>query len=128
MKSSVPPPDGSLPRAYVRSAVTGGWDPETVFDVFGSESARRILALASEDPVTADDLADHLAVSQPTVYRRVEELVEYDLLAERDHVDDEGNQYNTYVTNLDSVTFRVADGRFVVDLQLARDVADRMKE
>lgn len=105
-----------------------GWDPETVFDVFGSESARRILALASEGPVTADDLASHLSVSQPTVYRRVEELVEYDLLTERDHIDDEGNYYNTYVTNLDAVTFRVENGKFVVDLQLERDVADHVKE
>lgn len=105
-----------------------GWDPETVFDVFGSESARRILALASEGPVTADDLASHLSVSQPTVYRRVDELVEYDLLTERDHVDDDGNQFNTYVTNLDAVTFSVEDGSFVVDLQLERDVAQRVKE
>lgn len=105
-----------------------GWDPETVFDVFGSESARRILALASEEPVTAEDLAAQLSISQPTVYRRVDELVEFDLLAERDHVDDEGNQYNSYVTTLDSVTFRVEDGTFVVDLQLARDVADRVKD
>jgi DNA-binding transcriptional ArsR family regulator len=108
--------------------VTSGWDPETVFDVFGSESARRILALASDEPMTADDLATHLSVSQPTIYRRVDELLEYDLLTERDHVDDDGNQFNTYVTNLDAVTFRVADGRFVVDLQLERDVAERVRD
>lgn len=108
--------------------MSSGWDPETVFDVFGSESARKIIALASDEPTTADELATHLTVSQPTVYRRVDELLEYDLLTERDHIDDEGNHYNTYVTNLDAVTFRVEDGSFVVDLQLERDVAGRVKE
>ncbi|WP_255197336.1 winged helix-turn-helix domain-containing protein [Halorarius litoreus] len=108
--------------------MTDAWDPETVFDLFGSESARHILALASETPMTADDLASHLSISQPTVYRRVGELLEYDLLTERDHIDDEGNHYNTYVSNLDAVTFRVEDGSFVVDLQLERDVAEQVRE
>lgn len=108
--------------------MTDAWDPETVFDVFGSESARRIMALASDEPMTAEDLASALSVSQPTVYRRVDELLEYDLLTERDHIDDEGNHYNTYVTTLDAVTFRVEDGSFVVDLQLERDVAEHVRE
>jgi len=44
------------------------WNTSDVFDVFGDELARRILVLASERPVSADELADLLYVSEPTVY------------------------------------------------------------
>lgn len=104
------------------------WDPETVFDTFGSETARRILALASVEPMEADDLADHLEVSQPTVYRRLDALTEQDLLTERVHVDDEGNRFQTYETNLESVTFRVEEGSFLVDVELRHDVAADLRE
>lgn len=103
-------------------SVSGEWDPETVFDLFGKPSARRILALASVDPVTATDVAAHLDVAKPTVYRHLEELVEYDLLTERQHLDDDGNRYQTYTTNLESVTFGVDDGAFTVDIALKQDV------
>ncbi|MUW14500.1 HTH domain-containing protein [Halorubrum sp. CBA1125] len=48
------------------------WDPETVFDVFGREEIRGILALADEEPMSAEDLAARLSVSQPTVYRYID--------------------------------------------------------
>lgn len=98
------------------------WDPETVFDVFGNESARRILALASAEPVTADEVVEHLDVAKPTVYRHLDELAEHDLLTERQHVSDDGNRYGTYETNLESVTFGVEEGAFTVELSLRRDV------
>lgn len=100
------------------------WDPETVFDVLGSELARRILALAEAKPRSAEELTAHCDASKPTVYRRLSALREYDLIVERTAVDDEGTHYKTYDTALDSIRFSVEPGQFEVDIQLARTLVD----
>lgn len=104
------------------------WEPETVFDVLGNEHVRQILALASVKPVSADELADHTDASQPTVYRRVNVLQEYDMLAEQRQLDDEGNHYKTYRTTLQEVCFAVEDGGFTVEVELRRDLVERFSE
>lgn len=103
------------------------WEPETIFDVLGSERARRILSIASVRPVSANELASAIDTSLPTVYRRVNALVDYDLLKEETTIDDEGNHYKTYETNLQRVCFEVDDGGFTVDIQLRRDMVDRFE-
>lgn len=100
------------------------WDPETVFEVLGSELARRILALSEIKPCSAEELADHCDVSKPTVYRRLNVLQEHDLLVERSAIDDEGNHYKTYETALESICFAVEAGRFEVDIELAHELVD----
>ena len=104
------------------------WDPETVFDVLGNEHVRQILVLASVKPVSAEELADHTDASQPTVYRRVNVLQEYDMLAEQRQLDDEGNHYKTYRTTLEAVCFAVEDGGFTVEVELRRDLVDQFSE
>lgn len=100
------------------------WNPETIFDVLGSELARRILALAAIRPFSAEEFAEHCDTSKPTVYRRLNVLHEYDLLVERRAIDDEGNHYKTYETALESIRFAVEEGRFAVDVELTRDLVD----
>lgn len=100
------------------------WDPETVFEVLGSELVRRILALAEMHPCSADQIAEYCDASKPTVYRRLNVLQEYDLLVERHAVDDDGTHYKTYETALESICFRVEEGRFEVDIELTRDLID----
>lgn len=104
------------------------WDPDTLLDVFGSESARGILALASVRPLPAKELADRLDVSEPTVYRRLAVLQRYDLVSEDQHIDDEGNHYKTYETNLDRIAFEIEDGEFIVDVRLQRDLVDQFEQ
>lgn len=103
------------------------WDPDTLLDVFGSETARGILAMASVEPVSAAALADHLDVSEPTVYRRLAVLRRYDLVTEEVRIDDEGNNYKTYETSLERIAFEVEDGRFLVDVRLERDLVDQFE-
>ena len=104
------------------------WEPETIFDVLGSERARRILSIASVRPVSANELATAIDTSLPTVYRRVNALLDYDLLREETNIDAEGNHYNTYATNLQRVCFEVDDGGFTVDIQLRRDMVDQFED
>lgn len=104
------------------------WEPETVFDVLGSEYARQILALASIKPMSAEEFADHCEVSLPTVYRRVNALLEYDLLQEDVEVESDGTHHKVFETNLERICFEVEDGRFEIDIQLRRDVVDQFTD
>lgn len=108
--------------------MSDGWDPDNVMDVFGNEYARQILALGSVEPMSAEEMAEVLDASQPTVYRRLNVLLAYDLLKERTRVDDDGHHYKTFETSLRSVTFEVEDGGINVDMELRRDLFDRFSE
>lgn len=101
------------------------WDPATVFDVFGDELARRLLVLASDRPVAVDDLADQLDVSEPTVYRRVNTLLEYDLVSEHQEVADDGNHYKTFETALKRAAFEIEAGGYNIDLELRQSLVDQ---
>lgn len=101
------------------------WDPATVLDVFGDQLARRILVLASDRPVAAHDLAEQLDVSEPTVYRRVNTLLEYDLLRENQEIDADGNHYKTFETALKRASFEIEAGGYNIDLELRRSLANQ---
>lgn len=101
------------------------WDPADLFDVFGDHLARQILVLASEQPVSAQDLATELNVSEPTIYRRVNALADYDLLAEQQQLDSEGNHYRTVETTLQKLELEIEDGGYNINLQVRQSLTDR---
>lgn len=76
-----------------------------------------MLALASLEPMSADDLEGELDVALAPVYRHTEELVELEFL--------DGNNYSTCETTVREITFEIADGEFRLDLQYRDDVVDR---
>jgi len=104
--------------------VTADWDPETVFDVLGSEEVRKILALTNVEGKSAQELAGHLDISRPTVYRRVNTCQEYDLVREATELDDQGNHRKVYHASLERITFELADAGFDVNIELRRDPVD----
>lgn len=101
------------------------WQPSNVFDVFGDDHARRILVATSEQPMAADDLADLLDVSTPTVYRRANTLIDYDLLRERRQIDPDGNNYKTYEATLKRIAFEIDDGGYEIDITMRRSLVDQ---
>lgn len=103
------------------------WAPSDLFDVFGDPLARRILVLASERPVSADDLADQLDASRPTIYRRVNALIDYDLLRERQQIGRAGNHYQTFETTLRRVAFEIEDGGYDISLTMRQSLADQFE-
>lgn len=103
------------------------WVPSDVFDVFGDSLARRILVLASDRPVSADDLGTQLDVSKPTIYRRLNALIDYDLLRERQQIDVKGNHYKSYETTLRSVTLEIKDGGYNINLSMRQSLADQFE-
>jgi len=103
------------------------WAPTNVFDVFGDELARQILVLTSERPLSADALSEHLDVSPPTIYRRVNTLIEYDLVTSRQQIDDDGHHYRTFETTLKRVAFEIEDGGYNIDVQMRRSLVDQFE-
>ncbi|MFC7018233.1 MULTISPECIES: ArsR/SmtB family transcription factor [Haloarcula] len=108
--------------------MSGDWDPETVFEVLGSEEVRRILAVANVKPMSVPELADGLEASEPTLYRRINVCQEYDLLTEATRVDEDGNHYKVYETALERISFELDGGGFEVDLELRRDLVEQAED
>lgn len=103
------------------------WAPAGVFDIFGDRLCRKILVLASAQPVSADDLAEQLDVSKPTVYRRVNALHEHDLLSQQQQFDIDGNHYQQFETTLEQVVFEIDDGGYNIQLQMRQSLADQFE-
>jgi Fe2+ or Zn2+ uptake regulation protein len=104
--------------------VSNEWDAETLFDVFERADARRILALTSVEELSAQALADRCDTSEATIYRRLDVLQDHDLVVEHERVDEDGNHFRTYGTNLDEVCFQLRDGGFTIDVTYRRDLVD----
>lgn len=106
------------------------WNPESLVEVFESETAREILALASTESRSANELADHCEVSSPTIYRRINALLAYDLLDEELRIDTDGNHYRTFETTITSICFEFGDGDVVATVQRADegDIVDRFEQ
>jgi predicted transcriptional regulator len=104
------------------------WESENVFDVLGCEIVRQILALASLRPLSATELAEHCDVSEPTIYRRLHALQEYDMLDEQIEVDDDGHHYKRFRTELKEARFQVEQGEFNIDIELKKDYTDKFTD
>ncbi|SDM49036.1 Helix-turn-helix domain-containing protein [Halogranum gelatinilyticum] len=104
--------------------MTTEWEAGTLFELLGDELARKILALTSVERLSADAISDRCDSSQPTVYRRLDELQDYDLLEEYTEYDADGNHYQTYGCRLDEVAVGIEEGTFTVDVRLRRELVD----
>lgn len=104
------------------------WQQTDIFDVFGDDLARKILVLASERPLSAAELGAALDASRPTIYRRVNALLDYDLVREHQQIDDDGNHYKTFETTLHRITLEVEDGSYAVDVEMRQNLADQFRD
>ena len=97
-----------------------------LLDVLGDECTRRILVATSDRPMTAKELTDRCRVSSTTVYRRINSLLECDLLCE--HVSfSKGRQRNTvYEATFDFVEIALDADGFDVETYEERNEAARL--
>ena len=101
-------------------------DLERIAAVLEDETARTILAETSQEPMSATTLSECCGVSEPTVYRRLEDLRTCDLLHERTKPDPERGHHRTvYSTKLERITVDLQDGTFELRVERSEDVADR---
>ncbi|WP_323171398.1 helix-turn-helix domain-containing protein [Natrialba sp. PRR66] len=78
-------------------------------DVLGDECARTILVATSSGPKTAKELTDRTDSSSATVYRRINNLLESDLLAECVRFEDDGSHTTAYEATVEQVRVRIDD-------------------
>lgn len=74
--------------------------------------------MTSEEPLSAKEIHERADISLSTVYRRVEDLVERDLLAEEVRLAADGSHHSVYVARLDHLDVDLADGEFEVSARL----------
>ncbi|ELY86272.1 winged helix-turn-helix domain-containing protein [Natrinema altunense] len=86
-------------------------DHAAQLDVLGDDCARTILMATSEGPKTAKELTKRTDSSSATVYRRINNLLESDLIAECVRFDDDGSHTTAYEATVDVLRVRIdADG------------------
>lgn len=103
------------------------WNVADIFDLFGDALARQILVLASRKPMSADELADHLEASSPTIYRRLNTLADYDLVDESVEFSEDGNHYRTFETTLRRLTFEIDSGGYNINFEVRRSLVDQFE-
>jgi predicted transcriptional regulator len=115
------PRDGPLTVSDVRN-------PEALADLLGDECARTILVEAKKEPRSAAELSDCAGVSEPTVYRRLERLREYDLVTEDIQPVTDGKNYKLYRTELDGIELDLSEDGFEITVSRRKRMVDRFTQ
>lgn len=103
------------------------WTAESIFDVFGDSLARKLLVLLSEEALPVEELTDYLDASAPTIYRRLNTMIDYDLVTEHQEIDEQGHHYRTFETTLKRISLEIEDGGYDVDVTLRRSMVDQFE-
>ena len=89
-------------------------------------TARAILTETVREPMSARTLSEHCDASEPTIYRRLEDLRECELLVERTRLDtDGGHHHNLYATNLERIVVELDGDGFSFRIDRRESMADR---
>lgn len=100
-------------------------DPEALADLLGDDCARTILAEAKKEPRSAAELSERAGVSEPTVYRRLERLREYDLVTEDIQPVTDGKNYRRYRTTLEGIDLDLGEDGFEITVSRSERITDR---
>lgn len=86
-------------------------NPERRLDVLGDECSRTILVASSNRPRTAKELTELTDCSSATVYRRINNLLESNLLDECIRFEEDGSHSTAYETTVEHLSVNIdADG------------------
>jgi predicted transcriptional regulator len=85
-----------------------------------------VLRATNSQPMSASMLTDTCDASRATIYRRIDDLLDHDLLIEQLKVDADGNHYKVYEANLEHVDIHLVDGEFDIRVTRREDAADRI--
>jgi predicted transcriptional regulator len=93
--------------------------------LLGDDCARTILEHTVSNPMTAAELTDACDASRATVYRRLDDLAERDLLAEQSVPDPDGHHRTAYAANLDRLVVNLDEDGFDLTVRKRDRAADR---
>ncbi|MEF8819885.1 MAG: winged helix-turn-helix domain-containing protein [Haloferacaceae archaeon] len=101
---------------------------EDILDTIGDRRARHVLASIAHEPRSAKEIAEELDLSLPTVYRRIEELEDYELVEGRTEIATDGNHYRVFECAFDSTVISLDDGEYEVQIFREGNVPDRFAD
>lgn len=96
-----------------------------VIRLLDDDCARQILVETTSEPMSANELSERCDVSLPTIYRRIEELSEHELINEQTRAAPDGHHYSVYAAALDRVEIDITEDGLEVDLTTRERMADR---
>lgn len=96
-----------------------------IFTVLDDEYSRAILEATRRGPKSGKELCAECGMSRATVSRRVNDLIERELLVEHTTIDPDGHHYSQYEAVLDRVDVRLREEGFEVTVEIEEDPADR---
>ncbi|WP_137285097.1 helix-turn-helix domain-containing protein [Halorussus salinisoli] len=104
-------------------------DVEDIAALLEDETVRTILTETSIEPMSANALSERCGASEPTIYRRLEDLRACDLLEERTKLDPTaGHHHKVYSPRLERVTVELVEGSLTVEVKRHEDIADRFTD
>lgn len=101
---------------------------EDILDTIGDEYARKVLTAICESPRSAKELANELDHSIQTIYRRVDILKANQLIRTQTAIADDGNHYQVYESNFDSVLISMEGDEYEVRIYRREDLPDRFTD
>lgn len=82
-----------------------------VLELLGDAYARCIIAHAEQRPMSPRELEAACDAHHSTIYRRINQLQEHDLLTESKRMDPDGHHHSVYETNFERLTVSVSEGK-----------------
>jgi len=86
------------------------YDAADIADIIFDEYSSAILTATSAEPVAVTNIVEAVGMSPATAYRRINQLVDHELLAERTWFDEAGNHIHTYESQFESVKIEIVNG------------------
>jgi DNA-binding transcriptional ArsR family regulator len=88
-------------------------------------TVRCILLATRKEPMSAEQLGERCDVSPTTVYRRLDDLRDADLVEERTELDEDGHHFSVYAATLDRIVLDVTDDGFALSVERRETMSDR---
>jgi predicted transcriptional regulator len=102
-------------------------DLATIISLLDDEHTRSILTATSETPMSAKELSEHCGLSTSSIYRRLEQLTDANLVGEQTRPRPDGHHETVYVSQLTRFELTIRDGELTWDIAYqSDDVADQL--
>lgn len=101
--------------------------PQKLLELLADPRSRAIIAAVAQERRSVSEISDYCDLPLSTTYRRVDTLVENDVVENALRIEDSGRHEKEYTLSSESVSavFRVDDS---VDIRVSFDATDREKD
>ena len=99
-----------------------------IASLLADDCAQTILIETANEPMSADELSEVCDVSPQTIYRRLDDLTEHDLVAEDLEPDAAGHHTKVYTATLDRAIVDLTPDGFELQLSRRDRMADRFTQ